>query len=325
MNDVLSNDQVAALVEAARQGNVPSDEPAVPKRRAPRVREVDFSRPSKFAADQLRRLERAHEASCRTISQRLSTELLTPVELEVIGVDQLTWSSATNQIPQPSVFGVLECTPLGTQVLMSAELGLMLRLVERLLGSTASTKARPRDLTEIETALVSRVFTTIVEHLSTTWSELFDVKMALRGIESQIANVGLAPPSEPTLMLSMEVRLDKTSSTIALVIPHRSVESVLPRLSASQYGDTIVEPGASEAMRAGLAAVEVEIRAEVAATDLTLEEVLSLEPGQVLRFGVPASQGVRLFAGKVPAHRAQPGRNGNYRAVQVIGRLGEAE
>jgi hypothetical protein len=27
----------------------------------------------------------------------------------------------------------------------------------------------------------------------------------------------------------------------------------------------------------------------------------------------------------VPAHRAQPGRNGNYRAVQVIGRLGEAE
>jgi flagellar motor switch protein FliM len=52
--------------------------------------------------------------------------------------------------------------------------------------------------------------------------------------------------------------------------------------------------------------------------------VLALAPGDVLRFGVPAADGVRLFAGRVPAHRAQPGRNGNNRAVQVIGRLGEA-
>jgi flagellar motor switch protein FliM len=76
-------------------------------------------------------------------------------------------------------------------------------------------------------------------------------------------------------------------------------------------------------MRAGVATVDVEIRAEVAATDLTVDEVLALEPGQVLRFGVPAAHGVRLFAGRVPAHRAQPGRNGNHRAVQVIGRLGD--
>jgi flagellar motor switch protein FliM len=325
MNDVLSNDQVAALVESARSGAVPPEEHSVPKRRPPRVREIDFSRPSKFAIDQLRRLERAHETCCRTTATRLSTELLTPVELDVLGIDQLTWSSAMNQIPQPSVCGVIECKPLGTQVLLTAELGLMLRLVERLLGSSASTKTRPRDLTEIETALVSRVFTTVIEHLSVTWAELADVTMELRTIESQLANASLAPPSEPTLMLTMEVGFDKTSSTMALVIPHRSVESVLGRLSASQYGDTAVDPAATEAMRVGLSAVNVEIRAEVAATQLTLDEVLALEPGQVLRFGVPAANGVRLFAGKVPAHRAQPGRNGNHRAVQVIGKLGEAE
>ncbi|MGH3074116.1 MAG: FliM/FliN family flagellar motor switch protein, partial [Gaiellales bacterium] len=40
----------------------------------------------------------------------------------------------------------------------------------------------------------------------------------------------------------------------------------------------------------------------------------------VLRFRVPAAEGVTLCAGHVPAHRGQPGRNGNWRAVQVIGR-----
>jgi flagellar motor switch protein FliM len=289
------------------------------------VRDIDFSRPSKFAIDQQRRLERAHEAFCRTASTRFSTELLTPVELDVLGIDQLTWSTATGQIPQPSVCAVIECHPIDTQVLMSAELGLMLRLVERLMGATSSTKARPRDLTEIETALVRRVFTTLLEQLTVTWQELADVTLGLRELESQLANVNLAPPSEPTLMLTMEVKLDRTSSSIALVIPHRAVEPVLGRLSASQYGDPVVEPGAADAMRESLAAVEVEMRAEVASTDLTLAEVLALEPGQLLRFGVPAARGVRLYAGRVPAHRAQPGRNGNHRAVQVIGRIGETE
>jgi len=42
------------------------------------------------------------------MASRLATELLTPVELDVLEIDQLTWSLATNQIPQPSVCGVVE-------------------------------------------------------------------------------------------------------------------------------------------------------------------------------------------------------------------------
>ena len=132
MNDVLSNDEVAALVEAAKQGQTEAE--PTHKRRARRVRDIDFSRPSKFAQDQQRRLERAHESFARTAGQRLSTELLTQIELDVLSLDQLTWSSAISQIPQPSICATIEFRPLGTQVLMTAELGLMLRLAERLMG-----------------------------------------------------------------------------------------------------------------------------------------------------------------------------------------------
>ena len=42
MNDVLSNEQVAALVEAARQGNVqPAEEAPAHRRRAKRVRDIE--------------------------------------------------------------------------------------------------------------------------------------------------------------------------------------------------------------------------------------------------------------------------------------------
>ncbi len=318
MNDVLSNDEVAALVEAAKQGQ--TDAEPTHKRRARRVRDIDFSRPSKFAQDQQRRLERAHESFARTAGQRLSTELLTQIELDVLSLDQLTWSSAISQIPQPSICATIEFRPLGTQVLMTAELGLMLRLAERLMGGTSATVVKPRELTEIEIALVRRVFDTLLEQLGVTWSELAGMTTHLLGIESQIANINLAPPSEPTLMLTLEVMVDGSSSTMALVLPHRAVEPALEHLSGSQFGEVQIDTEAQAAVRTGLEAVAVEIRAEVASRHMPVEEVLALKPGDVLRFRVPAAEGVTLCAGHVPAHRGQPGRNGNWRAVQVIGR-----
>jgi flagellar motor switch protein FliM len=322
MSDVLSNDQIAALVEAAKEGGAPARSTDGQGRRPRRVREIDFSRPNKFAQDQQRRLERAHEAFCRTSSTQLSAELLTSIELDVVGVEQLTWSTALHQIPHPSICTVVDASPIGTQFVLAAEMPLVVRLIERLLGGTASGKLRVRDLTEIETALVRRIMATLLEQLSVTWQELADVSLSLGQIEQHRANLNsLAPPSEPTLTLTMEVKIDKLSSTISLVLPHRAIEPIADRLSVGQFGEAAIDPAAANAVRARLAGVEVEMRAEVASTTMTLDEVLALRPGAVLRFGVPAAEGVTLFAGHVPAHRAQPGRNGNHRAVQVVERL----
>src|SRR5262245_21686228 len=106
--DVLNNEQIEALVEAAKQGQAPERTEPARARRAKRVRDIDFSRPSKFGQDQQRRLERAHEAFCRSASQHLSAELLTEIEMEVLSVDQLTWSTAVAQVPQPSLSAIVE-------------------------------------------------------------------------------------------------------------------------------------------------------------------------------------------------------------------------
>jgi flagellar motor switch protein FliM len=319
--DVLSNDQVAALVEAAKHGTAPARGEEPRSRRPKRVRDIDFSRPSKFGQDHQRRLERAHETFCRTAAQHLSAELLTEVEMEVLSVDQLTWATAIAQVPQPSISAIVEVQPLATQILMSTELSLVLRLVERLLGGSGTGKVRARELTEIETALVRRILSTLLEQLAVTWDELVGVNFGLLELESQIASIHLAPPSEPTLVLTIEVKLDRTSSTLSLVLPHRAIEKLLPQLSGSQYGEVHVDPAVAGAVRAGMAEVEVEMRAEVASTNLPIEDVLALSPGDVLRFGVPAARGITLYAGQVPAHRARPGRNGNRRAIQIVERV----
>jgi flagellar motor switch protein FliM len=71
--------------------------------------------------------------------------------------------------------------------------------------------------------------------------------------------------------------------------------------------------------------VDVTVRAEVAAREMPIEQVLALKPGDVLTFNAPSEGGITLFADKVPVHVAKPGRAGSRRAVQVVDRVGGSQ
>jgi flagellar motor switch protein FliM len=321
MSDVLSDDQIAALVEAAREGHVLA-KPAEPAARTRRVRQVDFTRPTKFTQEQQRRLRRGHEAFARAASTQLSAELRTPVELEVINVDQQTWSAALGEIPPASLYGVVELQS-GTRMLLSIEHGATMHMIERLLGATGGAKSFERELTEIELALARRIFNTVVVQLSRSWEELMATSLTLVGIEAQQANAQLAPSSEPTLAITVELRLGGLSSTITLLVPHRSIEQILELVTTGQYGDhgdAEADAQAEQVVEAALRTVNVEVRAEIGSTELTIDEVLALRPGDLLKLGA-ASSGGTLYADSIPIHRTKPGLSGNRRAVEVLERI----
>ena len=106
-------------------------------------------------------------------------------------------------------------------------------------------------------------------------------------------------------------------SIMTLCVPHRSIAPLMHRLELEHFGTPSEDAAAAAAVRAAVKGVEVELRAEVAAVDLTLEEVLELTPGDVLWLERAVEKGVTLFAAEVPAYSADAGRNGSARAVQV--------
>jgi flagellar motor switch protein FliM len=322
--DVLSNDQVAALVAAAQEGSLPASRTEPRQRRSRRVRTVDFTRPTKFTKDQQRRLELAHDAFCQTASTRLSAELRVPMRLEVIDVNQLTWSNALAEVPDPSISAIIELEPHRTKMLMTLELPLVLSLVERVLGGPVNKRVPSRKLSDIDRALAGHIFEQLLDQLSVTWSDLAETTLKLVDLEMQPETVQLAPLSEPTLCLSMEARLDRDSSTVTMLIPYRAVDPVADRLGADAYDEAVDDTDSTERMHRAMRGVDVQLRAEVAAVPLAAEDVLGLKSGDVLRFGRAAETGVTLFADDTPVYRARPGRHGNRRAVQVVERLGDA-
>jgi len=317
MSEMLSADKIAALVDAAKQGQLPDPAVAPRSRRGHRLRTVDFSRPTKFSADHQRRITRATETFCQTVNTRLSTELRFPVELEVLNTSQLTWSAAQTQLPAGSLSVLLEVEPIGTRMVLAAEQSFVLTALECLLGGSAERPPRERRLSEIDWSLTRRLFDSMVHPLSLVWQELAGVTLQAEEIDphdaSQVASV-----SEPTFTILIECRIAKQSYALGLLIPWIAIEPVVQTISGRDDGRQAEEVKVTPMQRA-MSDVPVRLRAEVASVELQVRDILALAPGSVVKFGARAEDGVMLFAENVKLARAQPGSHGPRRAVQICG------
>jgi flagellar motor switch protein FliM len=316
---VLNPDQIAALFAAADRGELPEEE-RQQSGRGKRVRSVDFTRPIKFTPEQIRRVKQAMERFCQAAATSLTAELRVPVEVELIDSAQLTWWDAHLQLAKDSLNAVVEMKQIGTKWLLSTELHFILAAIENLLGGSTQRTPRTRRLSDIDRRLARRVVDNLIQQLSTPWFDLTRVTLDVADFDSQADDTKLAPASEPTLVLVLEVRLSGSSHTITLLIPYPSIQPVEAVILGRDDSDgSSSDPRIAKAVSGVLRDVDVVVRAAAPAVDLPIAQVLALQPGDVVRLDAPISRGVTIFADDQPVHRAAPGRNGVRRAVQVLG------
>jgi flagellar motor switch protein FliM len=319
MSEILTPDKIAALVDAAKQGQLPDNAVGQKsQRRGHRLRTVDFSRPTKFSADQQRRISRGIETFCQTANTRLSTELRFPVEFEMLNTVQLTWSAAQQQLPPNSLSVLLDVAPIGTRMVLTAEQSFVLSGLECLLGGSPDRVPRERRLSEIDWSLTRRLFDSIVNPLSLVWNELAGVTLSAGEIDPHDA-AQAASVSEPTFTVLIECRMAKQSFALGLLIPWIAIEPVVQALSGREDGGEDEDLARYSPMQRAMSSVPVMLRAEVASIEMQVSDILALTAGSVIKFGVPADEGVMLYAENTRLARAQPGSHGPRRAVQICG------
>ncbi len=320
MSELLSNDQVAELVAAAKEGGElrPS---AATRKRARRVRTIDFSLPNRFTLEQQRRLERAHAGFCRTIGPILSAELGTAVECELIDVSQLTYANALDELPHAPISATARLVELDTRVLLALDGSAAAGIVNRMLGGTHhEARLFDPEPTQIELGLLRRLFSTCVVQLSREWREVAGTRLEVDEVDIKLTNLEVAARSEPCLAFTIELRVDDRAPTMSVVVPFVAIAGIAHRLETPHDHEANGHGSDWQLVLDRLRGVRVLARAEVAHTELTLEEILSFQPGDVIPLRRRKDTGVTLAVGETAMHRCVPGRNGNRRAIEVVER-----
>lgn len=286
-----------------------------------RLKSVDFSRPTKFTTDHQRRLTRMVDTFCQTAGTRLSAELRCAVELETLNTTQVTWSAAQSSLPAGAASMSVEVDlPSTPHLLLATELAFLLTGIEILLGGLPDRPPPQRRLSEIDWALGRRLLSLLTAQLAVPWQELTGAQLAPGAMDfASEAGRGITM-SEPTFVIEIECRIQRRSTVLLLLIPWLAIEGVAERVAGREDEHPERDSPEAEAVTATLATVPVTVRAEVAATEMTVAELLALTRGSVIRLGASAESGVTVYAENTRIGRARPGANGGRRAFQLTDR-----
>ncbi len=317
VTEVLDQHEVDALLAAVEAGGVEPPAEAVGGQAARMTREVhayDFKRPERVSKEQMRALEAIHDSFARNFGASLSGFLRTIVEVRVATAEQLTYSEFINSLPNPTNFNLLTAEPLEGQLCLEISPLIIYPIIDRLLGGSSSELYVPqRPLTMIEQRLVGRITDRALARLTETWSELVEVNFKITEVESNPQLVQIVAPNEVVLVLGFEIKVGGRAGTMSLCIPFNVIEPVMGKLLSQgwlAYQRRGAPEDRSQDIGRAVAATYVDLVAYLAETTITVGELLTLQPGDIIQTAKPDDgeiilqvEGENKFAGKIGRHK----------------------
>jgi flagellar motor switch protein FliM len=288
--DVLDQSEVDALLAAVDSGQVA--QAPTPNifgsngNSQVSVQIYDFKRPERVSKDQMRALEGLHEGFGRNFGAAISGYLRTIIEVTVAHIEQLTYSEFIHSLPNPTCFNLLKAEQLDGSLCLEISPLIIYPIIDRLLGgSNADLFIPQRPLTQIEQRLVQRITDRATHHLSEAWSNLTPVTFSVQDFESNPQLVQIVPPNETVVVVGFELKMGNRAGTMSLCIPYNVIEPIMGVLNAQNWFTYQRKTGQDDQSRKLTRSVQnasVEARVFLAQTTMRLDELLSLQVGDII-------------------------------------------
>ncbi|EJZ42499.1 flagellar motor switch protein FliM [Leptospira licerasiae] len=321
MTEILSQDEIDALLNAISSGEVAEDEySSVGEQK--KVKIYDFKRPDKFSKDQIRTLQMMHETFARLATTGLSAQLRALVHVHVAAVDQLTYEEFIRSIPNPTTLAVINMDPLRGSAILEIDPSISFTIIDRLFGGKGETAKISRELSEIEMSVMEGIIVRILGNMREAWSTVIDLRPRLGNIET---NPQVVPPNDMVVLINLETKIGEVEGLTNLCIPYITIEPIINKLSA-QYWYSSIRKGELDENRAiiqeRLDQVQIPVIAEVGSVDISILDFMNLTVGDVVKLENTTTRSDMLVkVGERKKFKCLPGRVGNRLAIQIGDRV----
>jgi len=325
LSEVLSQSEIDALLNAISSGKLDvkdiQDEESSRK-----VKKYDFKNPQKISKDQLRTLEVIHDNLGRFIQTFLTGYLRAPVKIEVLTVDQFAYSEFSNALTNPAFLCLIDFSPLDGQILMDISTNVIYTIIDRLLGGDGTERQEIRTFTEIELSLLTKMVQRMNSDIKEAWSNVIDLNPRLEKIETNPQFAQVVPPNEAIALVTMNIEIGGIEGMMNFCIPYILLEPILDKLSTRLWFTTTKKERSKEeliAIRERILKTRVPLVAELGTTTVKIKDVLSLQPGDVIKLN--SSQYIPIRVGSNIKFRGEIGVTNNKMAVKIAEVIKESE
>jgi len=320
MTEILSQDEIDALLTAISTGEVDTTEYSATQEQR-KVKIYDFRRPDKFSKDQIRTLQMMHETFARLTTTALSAQLRALVSVHVASVDQLTYEEFVRSIPNPTTLAVINMDPLKGSGVLEIDPSITFTIIDKLFGGVGESSRITRELTDIELSVMEGIIVRILGNLREAWSNVIDLRPRLGNIETNPQFAQIVPPNDMVVLITLETKVGEVEGMTNLCIPYITIEPIISKLSA-QYWYSSIRKGTTDEnlaiIQGRLENVELQVVAEVGEVQITMQEVLELRVGDVIKLpDTKINSDMTLRVGGRKKFKCRPGVIGSRVSVQI--------
>jgi flagellar motor switch protein FliM len=324
MSKILTQDEIDALLRnvAASQ----TYEPTVETRERP-VHLYDFKHPDRISKDQLRALRTINDAFARSFGTYLSSMLRTLVDINLLSIDQATYSEYMLSLSVPSCLHIFTSKNLKGSAILEIAPQFALTVVDRLLGGSGTRVGTPRELTIIEQNILRKMIDSCLTILADAWRHAYQMNTYVESYESNPQFVQIAPASETAVVVSFEIVLRDTTYPMNVCAPYFVLEPLIQNLSTSWSNVGTKKATQSEVdslrMRVGLTTLPV--AAQLGSVPLSTTEIIGLRKGDVVRLRQRNDEFLRVWVDGKVKFWAEAGMSGQNRAFKIVRRVTDME
>ncbi|RDW17826.1 flagellar motor switch protein FliM [Oceanobacillus chungangensis] len=320
MNEILSQNEIDALLSAISSGEMDAEE-LKKEEQEKRVRVYDFKRALRFSKDQIRSISRIHENYARLLTTFFSTQFRSFVNISVTSVDQIPFEEFIRSVPKMTILNIYSVEPLDGRLIMEINPNIAYAILDRILGGKGSSTYKNEGLTEIEKILLRQVFEKAEESLTEAWSSVTEIHPRLEDFEENPQFIQMISPNETVVVVSLSTAIGETSGMINICIPHILLEPIISKLSAHYWMQSPNKERDSESynkLTKHIQQTQIDVKSILGETTISIQEFLKLNNQDVIALNQPIDDPLTLVINDKPKFKVQPGKYKNKMSVQVL-------
>jgi flagellar motor switch protein FliM len=297
---ILSQDEVDALLQGITGESQKLEQEEVP---VGAVRDYNLASQERIVRGRMPTMEIINERFARNVRVGLFNFIRKSPEVSIGGIKVQKYSAFLREIVVPTNFNIVSVRPLRGSGLIVCDPNLVFAVIDSLFGGAGKyhTRIEGRDFSPTEQRVISRLVDVIIAEYKKAWAGIYPLELDYQRSEMQPQFANIATPGEIVVSTSFTLEIGDTSGSVHFCIPYSTLEPIRDVLYSTIQGDA-AEPDKRwiNLLKEQIQAAEVELVAELATADATVEQLLSFKPGDFIELDLnPAIQakvdGVPVF------------------------------
>jgi flagellar motor switch protein FliM len=313
--DFLSQDEVDALLKGVTGE---SDEPEATDEGEGGIRTYNLGTQERIVRGRMPTLELINERFARYLRIGLFNYMHRTTEISVGPIRVQKYSEFIRNLVVPTNLNLVAAKPLRGTSLFVFDPNLVFLVVDNMFGGDGRfhTRVEGRDFTGTEQRIIQGLLNVVFTEYARSWKPVYSISFDYIRSEmnSQFANI--ATPSEIVISTTFTLEFGGSAADMHICFPYSMVKPIRDLLYSAMQSDQLsTDQRWILMLRKQLKDAEVEIRANLATTSITLGEILELKAGDIIPINIPE----RIIASvdDIPLLEATYGQQGGQYALKI--------